>query len=374
MKDCTRWVGLDAHAATISVAVAEADGSVKSLGTIANTPEAIRKLVKKLGNPKTLRTCYEAGPTGYALYWELAKHDVSCAVIAPTLIPKRAGDRVKTDRRDAERLARLFRSGELTSVWVQTKEHEALRDLVRAREAAKKDELRARHRLSKFLLRQGLRKPDEIRAWGTAHMAWLSAIHFSLVAHTYVFVDYLHQVQQGCARVVSLEKAIDDVITQMPEAQRTVVTSLQTMRGIAKITAITLVAEVGNFSRFRNAQALMAYVGVVPSEHSSGEKTRRGGITKTGNAHLRRVMCEAAFSYRFRPALVAKLKQRQVGQSESVRAMAWKAQQRLHKRYVGLAARGKPQPKVLGAVARELIGFVWAIGVEAENQIMKVAA
>lgn len=367
MKNCTRWVGLDVHAATISVAVAEADGTIRSLGTIPNETEAIGKLVRKLGNPKEIRACYEAGPCGYAVYWELEKRGVACEVIAPTLIPVRSGDRVKTDRRDAQRLAQLYRSGELTAVWVPDRKHEALRDLVRAREAAKKDELRCRHRLSKFLLRQGIRRPTEMRAWGVRHMAWLQTRTFEHEGHTAVFVDFMHEVQRAGERVGRLEKSIDDVVGKMPAPVRSVVASLQTMRGIAKTTAVTLVAEIGNFSRFDCATSLMAYTGIVPSEHSSGGRTRRGSITKTGNAHLRRVLCESAWSYRFRPALVGSLKRRQEGQSEHVRAIAWKAQQRLNKRYIYLAVRGKPQPKVLAAVARELVGFVWAVGVEAER-------
>jgi transposase len=362
-------VGLDVHASTIAVAIARADGSVQSMGTIPNKPESIRKLVQKLGNPRSFRACYEAGPCGYALFWELEKLGVSCSVIAPTLIPMRAGDRVKTDRRDAERLARLFRSGELVAVWVPSREHEALRDLVRAREAAKKDQLRARHRLSKFLLRQGIRRPSETKAWGAVHMAWLQWLKFEHEAHAMVFVDYRHEVEHATERVARLDKALDDVIAKCPESLRTVIEGLQTMRGIARTTAVTLVAEIGQFSRFDRAQALMAYAGIVPSEHSSGDKTRRGEITKTGNAHLRRVLCEAAWSYRFRPAVVGSLKRRQQGQREEIRAIAWRAQHRLHKRYAMLSARGKPQPKVLAAVARELTGFVWALGVEVEKQI-----
>jgi transposase len=347
--------------------MAEADGTVRSLGTIPNTPEALGKLLRKLGDLSSLHACYEAGPCGYALYWELEKRGVRCAVIAPTLIPKRAGDRIKTDRRDAQRLAHLFRSGELTAVWIPDPAHEALRDLVRAREAAKKDELRARHRLSKFLLRQGIRRPEAMKAWGQRHMLWLASLQFEHAAHTAVFVDFLHEVQAADARIERLEQAIDTSVAAMPSAQRTVVESLQTMRGVAKTTAVTLVAEIGDFERFHSAKSMMAYVGMVPSEHSSGEKVRRGAITKTGNAHLRRVLCESAWSYRYRPALAGNLKRRQQGQSEHVREIAWKAQHRLHRRYSVLMARGKPHPKVIGAVARELVGFIWAIGVHAQR-------
>ena len=219
-ESTTRWVGLDVHAETISVAVAEEDGSVQFFGKIPNRSESVAKLLKKLGPSKTLRACYEAGPCGYALYWELEKRGVACAVVAPTLIPMRAGDRVKTDRRDAERLARLHRSGELTAVWVPSREHEALRDLVRAREAAKKDELRARHRLSKFLLRQGLRRPEKTRAWGDVHMNWLQTIRFEYAAHTAVFVDYLTEVTRAKERIVRLDGNIHDVVAAMPAPSR----------------------------------------------------------------------------------------------------------------------------------------------------------
>lgn len=368
MKKTTRWVGLDVHAETIAVAVAEAEGSVRSLGTIANTPDAVRKFVKKLGDITTTVFCYEAGPCGYELYWQLEKLGSHCFVIAPTLIPKMAGDRVKTDRRDAEKLARLFRSGDLTPVWVPSREHEALRDLVRAREVAKKDELRARHRLTKFLLRQGKRREQKMRAWGTNHQKWLQSLGFEYAAHTAVFLDYRNEVDRAAERIVRLEKAIDEAIATMPAEFKALVEGLQAMRGIAKTTAVTLVAEVGHFSRFERPNALMAYSGIVSSEHSSGGKDRRGAITKTGNAHLRRVLCESAWSYRHRPAVIGDLKRRQEGQSAETCAIAWKAQHRLHKRYATLAARGKPLPKVLTAVARELIGFVWAVAVDIEAQ------
>jgi transposase len=368
MKKATRWVGLDVHAETIAVAVAETDGTVRSLGTIPNRPEMVARLVKKLGSPETLRVCYEAGPCGYVLYWQLTQLGVACAVVAPTLIPVKAGDRVKTDRRDAEKLARCHRSGDLTAVWVPDKAHEALRDLVRAREAAKKDQLRARHRLGKFLLRQGIRRPEG-KAWGSTHMAWLQGRRFDLPAHQDTFVDYLTEVQHAAARIERLERAIDGAIEQAPREFREVVDALQSMRGIAKVTAVTLVAEVGKFSRFTRARELMGYSGAVPSEASSGGKTRRGNITKTGNAHLRRVLGEAAWAYRFKPAVCGALRTRQKEQSEEVKAIAWKAQHRLNARYRRLASRGKPQPQVVTAVARELLGFIWAIGVHVEQQL-----
>src|SRR2546425_468603 len=216
MHKDSRFVGLDVHAETIAVGVAEPGGEVRSLGTIPNTPEAVRRLVKKLGPPETLRVCYEAGPTGYVLYRQLSALGVPCAVIAPTLVPVKAGDRVKTDRRDAEKLARSYRSGDLTPVWVPDPGHEALRDLVRAREAAKKDQLRARHRLGKFLLRQGRRAPTGIKAWGVKHRAWLQAIRLAHPAQEATFLDYLHEVEHVAERIARLEHAIGTAVTAVP--------------------------------------------------------------------------------------------------------------------------------------------------------------
>lgn len=374
MKKPTRWVGLDVHAETIAVAVGEADGTVRSLGTIPNTPEAVRRLVGKLGDRDKLRVCYEAGPCGYVLYWQLTKLGVACDVVAPTLIPVKAGDRVKTDRRDAERLARCHRSGDLTAVWVPDAQHEALRDLVRAREAASKDQLRARHRLGKFLLRRGLRRPEGMKSWGTRHAHWLAAIHFEHQADQETFVDYRTEVEHVAARIQRLEKAIDAAIENAPAETRALSDALQSLRGVARVTAVTLVAELGTLSRFDHPRQLMSYSGMVPSEASSGGKVRRGAITKTGNSHLRRVLVEAAWLYRFAPQLYPGLRKRQEGQPEAIKAIAWKAQHRLHGRYRRLAARGKPQPQVVTAVARELLGFIWAIGLHVETQRGRRAA
>ena len=216
MKKPTRWVGLDVHAETIAVAVAEEDGAVRSLGTVPNEPASVERLVRKLGDRPTLRVCYEAGPCGYVLYWQLTKLGVACEVVAPTLIPVKAGDRVKTDRRDAEKLARCHRSGDLTAVWVPDAEHEALRDLVRAREAAKKDQLRARHRLGKFLLRRGKRRPQGFKAWGDKHMTWLASVTFEHAAASDTFVDYFSEVKRFAERIKRLEKALDEAIEQAP--------------------------------------------------------------------------------------------------------------------------------------------------------------
>lgn len=368
MNKGIRFVGLDVHAETIAVAVAEAGGEVRALGTIPNRPEAVRKLVKKLGPREKLRVCYEAGPCGYVLYWQLTGLGVHCEVVAPTLVPVKTGERVKTDRRDAQKLARSYRAGDLTAVWVPDPAHEALRDLVRAREAAKRDQLRARQRLGKFLLRQGRRPPAGTKPWTARHRQWLQTLRFDHPAHEATLLDYLTEVDHAGERVRRLERAIDEAVKEVPASMRAVIAGLQALRGIATLSAVTLVAEVGRFSRFPTARELMGYSGVVASEHRSGTRIRHGGITKTGNAHLRRIVIEAAWAYRHRPAVGATLRARQRGVSEEVKALGWKAQHRLHRRYRQLLARGKPRHKVVTAVARELTGFLWAVGVTVERQ------
>src|SRR5258708_21891343 len=284
MKEKLRFLGLDVHAETIAVAIAEPDGEVRSLGTIPNRAESIRKLIRKLGPAEKLRVCYEAGPTGYVVYWQLAELGVQCEVVAPTLVPVKAGDRVKTDRRDAEKLARCYRAGDLTPVWVPTAEHEALRDLVRAREGAKKDERRARHRLQKFLLRRGVRTPRGMREWTETHRTWVSGLTLELGAQQATLTDYAAEVDHVSHRIERLDQAIDDAVAAAPATMRAVIEALQAMRGISKLTATTIVSELGQLSRFEHPRELMSYSGSVPSEHSSGAKTSRGSITKAGNA------------------------------------------------------------------------------------------
>jgi transposase len=366
MKEKVRFLGLDVHAETIAVAVAEADGEVRSLGTIANRAESVRRLVKKLGPAGQLRACYEAGPTGYVLYWQLTELGVECAVVAPTLVPVKAGDRVKTDRRDAVKLARCHRAGDLTAVWVPDASTEALRDLVRAREAAKQDQLRARHRLSKFLLRTGRRPVLGVKAWTTAYMMWVRQLRYEQAAQEWTRLDLLHEVEHMAERVERLEEAIREAVKLAPARMQEVIRGLQALRGIAEISAVTVVAELGQISRFEGARQLMGYSGAVPSEESSGKRQQRGSITKTGNAHLRRIAIEAAWSYRLRPGVGPALRKRQEGVAEEIKEIAWKAQHRLHKRYSRLAAAGKDQRKIITAVGRELLGFIWAIGVKAE--------
>jgi transposase len=323
--------------------------------------------MKKLGRAEDLRVCYEAGPCGYAVYWELAKLGIGCEVIAPSLIPSRAGDRVKTDRKDAEKLARSYRSGDLTAVWVPNEAHESLRDLVRAREAAKKDETRARHRLSKFFLRRGLRPPRGVRAWTKAYFVWARGLRMDHFAAQATVEDYLREVDQCADRVRRLERTIDEALEQADPQTQELVAALGALRGVAKVSAVTVVAEVGRLSRFETPRELMSYAGMVPSEYSSGSKASRGAITRAGNSHLRRIVIESSWSYRHRPYVGLGLRKRQDPVGQDIKDIAWKAQHRLHERYRHLCVRDKVKGKVVTAVGRELLGFIWAIGVAVER-------
>lgn len=370
-----RFVGMDVHADTITVAVAEAGGEVRALGTFPNKPESVRKMIGKLGPMKELRACYEAGPTGYVLYWQLSAMGVDCQVIAPSLIPTKAGDRVKTDRRDAEKLAKCHRAGELTAVFVPDAGLEALRDLVRAREAAKKDQLRARHRLGKFLLRHGKRPDKTMKSWTAKYLDWIKTnAKFNQPALDATMEDYLNEVKHVSERIQRLEKVIDEVVAQARPEIREVVAALQALRGVAKVTAVTIVSELGSLTRFESPRQLMGHAGIVSREYTSGNRVRRGGITKTGNAHLRRVVVESAWAYQHRPSVGSGLKKRQEGLGQDVIDIAWKAQQRLCGRYKKLSNAGKNKPQVVTAVGRELLGFIWAIAVSVERKQMSSRA
>ena len=371
-----RFIGIDVHADTIAVAVAEPDGEVRPLGVTPNRLESVRKMVAKLGPVNQLKACYEAGPTGYVLYWQLTALGVACEVIAPSLVPVKAGDRVKTDRRDAAKLARSYRAGDLTPVWVPDAAHEALRDLVRAREDARQDQVRARHRLGKFLLRHGWRPPEDVKKnWTHKHMDWVKRqVRFEQAASQAAFLDYVHEVEHAADRLERIEKAIDDAIAAAPAEIQQVVQALQALRGVGKIVAVSVVAEVGSLSRFTKPSQLMAYAGMVSSEYSSGNHIQRGGITKTGNSHLRRVIVEAAWAYQHKPWIGGWLAKRQQGLDEETKAIAWKAQWRLCTRYKKLAARGKNKPQIVTAIGRELLGFIWAIAVRTEARAASATA
>jgi transposase len=366
-----RFLSFDSHADTLVPAIAEPGGEVRQLPTIRNDFEALRKMIQKLGPTEQLRACYEAGPTGYVLYWQLTALGVACEVIAPSLIPVKPGDRVKTDRRDAVKLARSYRAGELTPVWVPDAAHEALRDLVRDREDAREDQQRARQRLGKFLLRHGWQRPKDIKQnWTQKHTAWIkSQVRFEQAASQSCFLDYVHEVEHVAERLLGIEKAIDDAVAAAPAEIQQVVRALQALRGVGKLVAVTVVAEVGSLSRFPNARKLMGYSGMVSSENTTGKHVRRGGITKTGNAHLRRVIVEAAWAYQHKPWIGGWLAKRQQGLDEETKAIAWKAQWRLCARYKKMAARGKEKPEIVVAIGRELLGFIWAIAVRTEARV-----
>ena len=361
-----RFVGLDVHAETIAIAVADRDGETRSVGVIPNRPDHLRQAMAKLGPPEDLQVCYEAGPTGYVVYWQLMQLGIACVVVAPTLVPMRAGDRVKTDRRDAIKLARSYRAGELTPVWVPDAAHEALRDLVRAREVAKRDLARARHRFVKYLLRHGRRPAAAMRAWTDRYVRWAETVRFPFPAQEATRLDYWHEVGHGEARLARLDQAIAEIVQVAPVATRVVIEALQALRGIAQVSAVTIVAELGRLSRFAHPRQLMGYCGIVASEHSSGPRIRRGGITRAGNAHLRRVVVEAAWAYRHPPAVGPTLRRRQQGLDPEICEMAWHAQHRLCKRYRRLVGKGKAQQHVVTAVGRELLGFIWAIAIHVE--------
>lgn len=368
MREKLRFLGLDVHAETIAVAVCESNGEVRSLGTIVNREDSIRRFIKKLGPAEQLRACYEAGATGFVLYWQLTQLGVDCIIAAPSLVPKKPGDRVKTDRRDALKLARCHRNGDLTEVWVPDAASEAMRDLVRQREAAKQDQLRARHRLTKFLLRTGQRPPLGLKAWTERYTRWLAQVRYAQPAQEVTRLDCMNEVEHMSARVKRLEEVILELVKQAPQAMQEVIRGLQALRGIAHISAVTIATELGNVSsRFETARKLMGYSGAFPSEDSSGNRIRKGGITKAGNAHLRRIVMESAWCYRHLPRVGEKLRKRHQGIPADIIEIAWKAQHRLHKRYVKLSMAGKDPRKIIIAVGRELLGFIWAIAIRAER-------
>ncbi len=353
-------IGLDVHKDSIAVAIAPSDSTeLRKYGVIGGTLDALEKLVKKLSQPGVeLRFVYESGPCGYVIYRDLKKRGLHCEVVAPSLIPKKASDRVKTDRRDAEQLARLFRAGELTAIYVPDPEDEAVRDLVRARTTAMIGQRKARQRLKGFLLRLGFRYTGKSR-WTDAHKRYLAKLVMPQPAQQTVFQEYILAIETETARLERLTLALHTAL--LTWKWKEVVHALMSLRGIDVIVATTLVAEAGDMSRFDNPRQLMSFFGLTSAEHTSGEKRRQGGITKCGNGACRRVLSEAAWQYRLTPKVSEHLQIRQQKQSKEVRALSWKAQQRLHHRYKALSACRKKSVVVVTAVARELVGFVWAI-------------
>jgi len=368
MKECsTLFVGLDSHKDFISVAYAPEDRSAEViyLGRIGTRQRDIDKMVRRMqSKAKQLVFVYEAGPCGYVLYRYLTRKGYKCYVVAPSLIPRKAGDRVKTDPRDAIQLARLMRSGDLTPVYVPRLEDEAIRDLCRAREDAMCDQKAAKSRLKALLLRLDIRYTGTAN-WSKAHLRWLSTVVCPAPAQRIVFQEYVRAICEHTARLAHIEVELRELATTW--RLYPVVEALQALRGVRFTVAITVVAEVGDLTRFDNPQQLMAYLGLTPSEHSSGGKRRLGGITKTGNSHARRVLVEGAWAYRH-PAKVSRVIQvRLEDLPSSIQDIAWKAQLRLCKRYRRLVARGKNPNLVVTAIARELAAFMWAIANEVKE-------
>jgi transposase len=358
------YVAFDSSKLRNAVAIASAgrDGEVRFIGEIENSAVATAKLVRKLaGKYARLTFCYEAGPTGYGMYRQIKKLGHACMVVAPSLIPKKAGDRVKTNRRDALSLAKLLRAGELTAVWVPDERHEAMRELTRARGAAVEDLRRKRQHISAFLLRHGLHYAGKT-SWSKAHGRWLCELKFAHVEERITFEEMLVAARQAAERIGRLEEAIRHAVPQW--SLREVVTALMALRGMDLVAATAFLAEIGDLSRFQSAPEVMAYLGLVPSEDSTGDTIRRGPITKAGNRRARRILVECAWSYQH-PPRVGKDKQAKVAAAPpAVRTIAWKAQCRLCARFRRLTGKGKLKTVAVTAVARELAGFIWAISRE----------
>jgi transposase len=362
----TSFVGLDVHKDTIAIAAAQTgQESPRFIGTVGPQVAQLLKALGRLGPPEGLLVTYEAGPCGYKLARELREHAYTCQVIAPNKIPRPKGERLKTDRRDALTLARLARSGDLVEVLVPDERDEAIRDLSRAREDAVRARHKARQQLLALLLRNGHRYSDG-HHWTAAHERYLAALKLPHPAQYTAFAEYLQAIHEGDARVNRLTEALREHTEHW--RLKPLVCALMSLRGINFVAAVTLVAEVGDFSRFAHPREVMAFLGLIPSEFSSGEKHRQGEITKAGNGHARRILIEAAWNYRYPARLSRLLLTRQEGQPKAIRDIAWAAQLRLTRRYARLRSRKLHQNKVCVAIARELAGFIWDIARHARQQ------
>lgn len=373
MKKFITHVGMDTDSRGFDIAIAEGYGSrsseVRSWGRIPATLGAVDKLIKQLRKQghNQLRFVYEAGPCGYGVYRHLqGREGITCAVVAPSKIPQKPGDRVKTNRRDAFKLARLDRAGELEAIYVPSEEDEAMRDLSRGRAAAVAAATRVKQQLKSLLLRQGIKYPGKGESWSSAYREWLGRLQLPHEAQAYVLAEELVALTEAEARVKRLTERIRELLPGW--RMQAVVAALQALRGVAMVTAVEMVAEVGDLTRFSNPRELMGYLGLVPSEDSTGEKRRQGSITKTGNGHARRSLVESAWAYARPPRVTRALKQRQQGLSREVIEISWRAQVRLCGRYRRLMARAKNKKKIIVAIARELCAFMWAIAVATSGQ------
>jgi len=357
------YIGLDVHKETIAVAVARVGRAApESRGEIANKPKTVANLVERLNQEfdgEVLLFCYEAGPCGYGLYRQLLALGHDCQVVAPSLIPKKPGERIKTDRRDACKLARTLRNGDLTAVWVPDEEQEAMRDLTRARDDMKGQERKARQQLNAYVLRHGHAWPSNKTRWTQTHYNWLESLKFAHDWQQVVLQEYIDAVKAASQRVADITAQMERVLPQWSLAP--VVDSLVALRGIDKLAAMVLLAELGDISRFDSPKQLMAFLGLVPSEHTSGGRRRQGAITKTGNSHARRMLVESAWSYRFPARQTAHLKRKAANASDEAKVIAWRAQKRLCGRYRTLLQAGKNTKQTTVAIARELTGFIWDI-------------
>ena len=359
------YVGLDVHKETIAIAVTFSGSRAEPAyhgecgGTNLALERALRKLAAKLGvSHKTFHVCYEAGPTGFVLARRLLHLGIRCTVISPTQTERKPNDRVKTDRRDAIRLAKLLRNGDYTEVRVPPARDESVRDVCRARTDASDDLSRAKQRLGSFLLRNGFRYSGRAR-WTPAHLRYLRELVLPDPAQNIVLEEYLLAIDSGYDRVERLAAKLKDLLTDWE--WEPVVRALMACRGFQEVAAMTVVSELGDLRRFEHPRKLMAYLGLVPGEHSSGSKRSQGSITKCGNAHARWMIVECSQHYRKAPKVGAPLTRRQEGQPSQVKALSWRMQQRLHKRYVKLKMRGKRESKAIIAIARELCGFLWEL-------------
>ena len=361
-----KFIGLDVHSKTISVAIADEGrkGEIRHFGTIENTFGAIDKVIKSLtATGIELRFIYEAGPCGFALYRYLSGNGFTCIVTSPAMIPRRKNVRIKNDRRDALTLARLYRAGELTGIYVPEPEDEAIRDLGRARDDARMAERKAKQRLNSFLLRNNLIYPGKTK-WNRTYFNWLGSVGMKYPGQKVALQEYIDAVHECTGRIKRLSEQIGLAVEDWRMAP--MVKALQALRGVSLICATITVAELGDLSRFQNPKELMAYLGLVPSEHSSGESVKRGHITKTGNSHARRILVESAWTYKHHARVTLPLIKRQQDLPKNICQISWKAQLRLCARYRRMMARKKPMQVVVIAIARELAAFMWAIAQEVE--------